>query len=118
MAPGSWVLGNAFTDTTTSNIEQGLLFPYVRALAVYRCPADKSTVRDKGQLPRTRHYAMSDFMNGKNTSGALVDAWVFHKASEITKPTQTGAFVFIHEHAPASIDMSEYTQNHAGSSLI
>jgi len=40
----SWCLGNTRLDTTTSNIEHGLLFPYNRSAAIYHCPADKSTV--------------------------------------------------------------------------
>ena len=54
----SWCLGNARTDTTTSNIEHGSLFPYNRSTAIYHCPADKSTVETasgaKLSQPRTR----------------------------------------------------------------
>ena len=55
----SWVTGNAFTDTTSSNIQRGILFRYLSDGA-YRCPADRSTVRDAGKIPRTRHYDMRD----------------------------------------------------------
>src|SRR5262245_27149100 len=34
----SWVTGNAFIDTTSSNIQRGLLFRYVNADKIYRCP--------------------------------------------------------------------------------
>ena len=40
--PGSWVVGNAQTDTTWSNIMSGVLYRYVNNAAVYLCPADKS----------------------------------------------------------------------------
>jgi hypothetical protein len=33
---GSWVLANAQLDTTTSNIEAGVLFPHVGSASVYR----------------------------------------------------------------------------------
>jgi prepilin-type N-terminal cleavage/methylation domain-containing protein len=43
---GSWVLGNAQTDTTTENIQKGLLFAHTPSALVYRCPSDRSTVTD------------------------------------------------------------------------
>ncbi len=45
--PGSWVLGNAQTETTVSKIQSGVLYSYANSPGVYRCPADKSTVRTK-----------------------------------------------------------------------
>lgn len=61
---GSWVVGNAFLDTTSSNIERGVLFPYTRLANIYRCPADKSRVQDLPTMPwRTRHYAMNEYLN-------------------------------------------------------
>src|SRR5205085_7982047 len=57
--PPSWVAGNAFLDTNGSNIRLGVLFSYYYSDSVYRCPADKATVRNQGKLPRTRHYAMN-----------------------------------------------------------
>jgi prepilin-type processing-associated H-X9-DG protein len=62
--PGSWVVGNAQSDTTTSNIQNGVLFNYTRAAAVYRCPSDRSVVAVTQGLPRTRSYSLSYFMNG------------------------------------------------------
>src|SRR6185503_10135732 len=38
----TWCPGPARYDTTTTNIERGLLFPYTRSAALYHCPADKS----------------------------------------------------------------------------
>ena len=53
---GSWVLGNAASDLTSSNIEHGLLFSYNRATAIYHCPADHSKVTGHKGLSRTRSY--------------------------------------------------------------
>jgi prepilin-type N-terminal cleavage/methylation domain-containing protein/prepilin-type processing-associated H-X9-DG protein len=104
LLPGSWVVGNARTDTSVSNIQTGVLFPYLRSTEVYRCPGDKSTVNDKrGGLPRTRHYSMSCYMNGKSQVTLLVTPpkypydWVVHKATQITCPPPAQTFVFIHE---------------------
>jgi len=94
--PGSWVVGFADRDTTGSNIQTGTLYPYLCSTEVYRCPADKSTVNDeKGGLPRTRHYAISPYMNcDMKRSPDLQRQVVFHKTGDITKPTE--AFVFVH----------------------
>jgi prepilin-type N-terminal cleavage/methylation domain-containing protein/prepilin-type processing-associated H-X9-DG protein len=93
--PGSWVTGDAVTNTTAWNLQQGLLYPYLGAPAMYRCSADKSTVKNLGQLPRTFHYAMHCYMNGKGLAG-LQNQLVFRKTTDIRKPPPERAFVFIH----------------------
>jgi prepilin-type N-terminal cleavage/methylation domain-containing protein/prepilin-type processing-associated H-X9-DG protein len=98
----SWVTGNAFSDTTSSNIQRGLLFRYLSANAIYRCPADRSTVRDAGKLARTRHYGMDLYMNGTGNSatpfgGAVVEL-IFRKQSSFQDPGPAKAFVFIDNH--------------------
>src|SRR5262249_4196822 len=59
---GSWVLGNAQIDQTDDTIKKGVLWNYVRALKTYRCPADKSTVNARHDLPRFRSYAHDIFL--------------------------------------------------------
>jgi prepilin-type N-terminal cleavage/methylation domain-containing protein/prepilin-type processing-associated H-X9-DG protein len=101
--PPSWVTGNAFVETTTSNLQQGLLFAYAGAAGIYRCPADKSTVRNQGKVPRTRHYAMNVYLNAAGDAGAASD-WlpdpgiILRKHSAITDPGPSRAFVFIDNH--------------------
>ena len=34
----SWAVGDAMKDTTTTNLQRGVLFPYLRSVAVFRCP--------------------------------------------------------------------------------
>ena len=97
----SWVTGNAFTDTTSSNIQRGLLFRYVGGDAVYRCPTDRSTVLDARKLPRARHYGLSTYMNGMgNATNTLANTVVrlFRKQSSIQEPGPADAFVFIDNH--------------------
>jgi prepilin-type processing-associated H-X9-DG protein len=60
--PGSWVEGNVDLDATTANIEKGALFPYHRAVAIYRCPADKVITRQK--VLRNRSYMMNSWLEG------------------------------------------------------
>jgi prepilin-type N-terminal cleavage/methylation domain-containing protein len=96
MGASSWLLGNAYTDTTLTNIRNGALFPYNQSAAIYKCPADKSTVRDQGRIPRTRSVAMSMYMNWAPLSFASGYNTCWHKAGAIANPTK--AFVFIDEH--------------------
>ena len=100
--PPSWVTGNAFTDTTIASIQRGVLFPYLNSPATYLCPSDRSTVRDTGKLPRTRHYAMNRYMNGTGDSVSNPDwvaaALIFRKQSSIRAPDPAKAFVFIDKH--------------------
>ncbi len=91
----SWIRGNAYTDTNTANIESAILFPYNRSVYIYKCPSDKSTVRDEGKIPRNRSISMSLYMN------YIIDpdfTGCWHKTSEIKDPAPSKAFVFIDEH--------------------
>jgi prepilin-type N-terminal cleavage/methylation domain-containing protein/prepilin-type processing-associated H-X9-DG protein len=97
--PGSWVVGNTQTDTTTGNLQNGVLFRYTRNTAVYRCPADKSTVRGVPALPRTRSYSLSVWLNGDLTAAGfpLFEAgkWPYIKSkyAQLLTPAQIFAFV-------------------------
>jgi prepilin-type N-terminal cleavage/methylation domain-containing protein/prepilin-type processing-associated H-X9-DG protein len=97
----SWVTGNAFTEMTSSNIQLGILFRYVSADATYRCPSDRSMVRDAGKVPRTRHYGLDIYMNGTGNSAAPPDVpaeLIFRKQSSFQNPGPAKAFVFIDNH--------------------
>jgi prepilin-type processing-associated H-X9-DG protein len=96
MGASSWLLGNAYTDTTLTNIENGALFSYNKSAGIYKCPADRSTVRDQGQIPRTRSVAMSCYMNWLPYRFAFDYEKCWHKTTEILRPSK--AFVFIDEH--------------------
>jgi prepilin-type processing-associated H-X9-DG protein len=60
---GGWVFGNAQHDSTDENLKKGDVWPYVAAAHVYRCPSDRSTVRDKPNLPRFRSYGLEGGIN-------------------------------------------------------
>jgi prepilin-type N-terminal cleavage/methylation domain-containing protein len=103
--PGSWVLGNAQTDTTTSNIVNGSLFKYVKGTGVYRCPGDKSIVKGSGTA-HTRSYSLSVWLNGYtdglSPSYALLSSPAndpLHKTklNQLTQPTPGSTFVFMEE---------------------
>jgi prepilin-type N-terminal cleavage/methylation domain-containing protein/prepilin-type processing-associated H-X9-DG protein len=111
----SWCLGDAKTDTTTSNIQAGLLYPYNMSPGIYHCPSDMSTIVDANGNPlpqaRTRSYNMSQSVDGLGLSidpgsGVPVDVYqpCFMKFSQITNPQPSRLFVFIDENEDTLAD--------------
>jgi len=106
----SWCDGNALVDTTTSNLQAGLLYPYNRSAGIYHCPSDVSTIVDANgnplPQPRIRSYNMSQSVNGLGlvvdpsfNAGQAVDVTqpCFVKFGAITNPTPSKLFVFLDE---------------------
>jgi prepilin-type N-terminal cleavage/methylation domain-containing protein/prepilin-type processing-associated H-X9-DG protein len=93
-----WAYGNAWTDTTPTNIQRGALSPYNRSLGIYRCPADTSTVRDQGTIPRTRSVSMSHFMNFAPDPAAAWYRYGWHSLDQIRNPGPAQALVFVDQH--------------------
>jgi len=98
--PGSWAVGNAQSDTTTSNIQSGVLYYYLNNPGVYRCPADKSTVRGKTAIPRARSYSLDNWLNDDPTAAGYprntLRPYMKTKSAELSKSAQI--FTFIDEH--------------------
>jgi prepilin-type N-terminal cleavage/methylation domain-containing protein len=97
--PGSWVLGNAQLDTAISDIKSGTLFPYVRSLGAYRCPADQSLTTGPQKMLRLRSYSLQNSLNRVIPVGG---PWVdeppyvtYQKLSRIPLPSPSGLQVFI-----------------------
>ncbi len=101
----TWINGNAFTDATTTNIEAGVLFPYNKSARIYKCPADFSTVRDEGKIPRSRSVSMNSYMNDVPLN---TDRTCWHRLSQIRDPSPTKAFIFLDEHEN-SIENARFT---------
>jgi prepilin-type N-terminal cleavage/methylation domain-containing protein/prepilin-type processing-associated H-X9-DG protein len=106
----AWLQGNAWTDTNLTNIRQGLLFPYNKSVGIYKCPADRSTVRDQGRIPRTRSVSMNMYMNVRPVPSDSDYARCWHKLAQIRNPSPTKAMVFIDEHEK-SIQQSAFGIN-------
>jgi prepilin-type N-terminal cleavage/methylation domain-containing protein/prepilin-type processing-associated H-X9-DG protein len=106
----TWCPGVARFDTTTANIEAGLLFPYNRSAAIYHCPGDKSLVETINgvNLPqlRTRSYNMSQSINGLSLEEQfnVIYPPSFQKESEIRDPSPSRLFVFIDVHEDGILD--------------
>ena len=99
--PGSWILGNVLYELTSSNIQQGVLFPYNKSTAIYHCPADKSTVTDHKELPRTRSYSLNWYLGVD--PNVHFDLGIRLRYSEILRPGPSQVYAFLDE-AESTID--------------
>jgi prepilin-type N-terminal cleavage/methylation domain-containing protein/prepilin-type processing-associated H-X9-DG protein len=114
--PQCWLQGNAYTDLNTTNIMSGPLYPFNKCAGIYKCPGDKSTVRDEGQIPRSRSVSMNVYMNWDDTGGSYTK-YCWHKVSSIGAPGPSRAFVFVDEHEN-SISQSGFFVSHPNKLLI
>ena len=95
----TWILGDMSNPTGATNenyIRNGKLFPYNTSVAIYHCPADRSTVQIGGlSLSRARSVSLSGQMGGDT---ALITGYPPNlKESSIRYPPPAKAFVFIDE---------------------
>jgi prepilin-type processing-associated H-X9-DG protein len=67
----------------------------LREVGVYKCPADRSTVRDQGKLPRGRSFSMNAYLNDIPNPA---DRSCWHFLSQIKDPPPVKALVFVDEH--------------------
>jgi prepilin-type N-terminal cleavage/methylation domain-containing protein/prepilin-type processing-associated H-X9-DG protein len=110
----SWCPDHARTDTNTVDLRRGVLFAYDTSVAIYHCPADKSTVETASGQPlpqlRNRSYNMSQSVNGYpeylSNLGVpgISDIPFWKKFSEIRRPIPSKLFVFIDEHPDTLLD--------------
>ena len=110
----SWCPDHARTDTNTTDMRSGALFQYNTSVAIYHCPADKSTVETSdGQptgRPRNRSYNMSQSVNGypeyltSLDQPGLSDIPSWKRFTEIRRPIPSQLFVFIDEHPDTLYD--------------
>ena len=91
----SWCPGNARLDTNGSNIERGILFPYLQSVAVYRCPSDLGTVSlpEGGSVPRSRSYNLSIWLNTRPEALSS-----YTRMSEIHDPVPSECYSFLDVH--------------------
>jgi prepilin-type N-terminal cleavage/methylation domain-containing protein/prepilin-type processing-associated H-X9-DG protein len=102
-AGASWCLGSALYDTTTTNIQNGMLFQYNNNPGIYHCPADLSTIIDQSGNPlpqlRNRSYNMNQSVNGYPGFDIFLDNNIpmFSKFTQIKAPGTSQCMVFIDE---------------------
>jgi len=90
-------------DTTTTNLQRGVLFPYLRSVAVFRCPASKDKVVGSTVL-RTRTYQLDCLLNQSFNGGVppwYPDPWEKRKFSQLITPLPAGVLTFLDAHPVA-----------------
>jgi prepilin-type N-terminal cleavage/methylation domain-containing protein/prepilin-type processing-associated H-X9-DG protein len=108
----SWCPDHPMTDTTTSNLQLGVLFPYNTSVPIYHCPSDRSTVQTPDGVPlpqlRDRSYNMSQSVNGypqyKDPAGILALLPCWDRYTLIHAPSPAQLFVFIDENSDTELD--------------
>ena len=96
----SWVLGNAGLDTDPATLTRGSIYPHVRDVRVYRCPADRSLVLGTSILI-LRTYSLSCFMGGPPRDTTDYNIKPLRQMSQIRNPSKTLTFL---EEDDATID--------------
>ena len=101
--PGGLDYSGSEGNTNTTYLLQGLLGPYLKSAAVYKCPADQSMSFGRTGDPRVRSISMSQMIRSwpSGWSPAPPDAipgWrIYAKSSDMTRPSPAGLWVFIDE---------------------
>ena len=98
----SWVLGNAKLDTSATNIETGVLFPYNTSVAIYHCPSDRSTIASTTSL-RFRSCSMNSWIYGDDPAVTQPVT----RLSQLLRPGPARTFILIDEHE-GSIDNGSF----------
>ncbi len=110
----SWILGNAQTDTTTVNIQNGLLYQYNKSPGIYLCPSDKFVINAPAdplhghptayQAPQTRScsidFALGGFRPNQGETGpsdSYNGVTTLAKFTQILNPGTAQKIVFVDE---------------------
>ena len=89
----SWVVGNlnfsGSTDNTNlANLSEGLLGPYIKNVACYKCPADRSTATFNGATyPRVRSVSMNNWLGPGGGVPYTPGYSQYNRMSDITVPS-------------------------------
>jgi prepilin-type N-terminal cleavage/methylation domain-containing protein len=87
----SWVIGNTELDTNTATITAGSIYPYVRNIQCYRCPANHNLILGTStQMLRT--YSLSGYMSGP-ASNTNYGVQPVTQTSQIRSPSKSLTFV-------------------------
>ncbi len=135
--PYEWVGGwldynnnNRENWDVTANITSSILFPYCgNSAAIFRCPADKSTVNVRGKVtPRVRTMSMLNWVGGRGEGlemGWSGPGWrIYRKYSDMFDPGPANTFVFLDEREDSIndgmfvVDMTGYPNNPSAFHLV
>ncbi len=104
IANQSWIAGDAQTDTSTTNIQQGKLFDYNKQVKIYACPANTRTISQSAgfgktiTVPQTRtcsiEYSMGGFTsNPGDELSRNVGFGSYAKGNKVRDPAEKIVFV-------------------------
>ena len=94
----SWVSGTAWTDPSTTGIQQGALWSYVKNAGSYRCPSDRSVWDYAGtptRCPRPFNVGLNFGLHGgeNGRTGQAYRPEVLITLTEIRQPSGTFTFM-------------------------
>src|SRR5438309_476377 len=107
-------------NTNTLLLAQGLLTPYLKNFAVYKCPADQSKSNGRRGDPRVRSISMSQAfsIDPRDTGHWQSPPWrIYMKTSDITSPLPANVWVIVDENpdsvndAAFAVDMNDKYPN-------
>ena len=97
----SWAHGYVPRDTTSSNLMASVLFPYLRTTAIFRCPADRTSIfsLERGHfIPRTRSYNLNVWLNCELAFGSVTTV------EAASRPSASDVFSYIDTHELDIVD--------------
>jgi prepilin-type N-terminal cleavage/methylation domain-containing protein/prepilin-type processing-associated H-X9-DG protein len=91
----------------TNFVQNGLIYPYVNSMAVYKCPADQTVIKFGSlSIPKPRSISMNCWLSpfpGKDvysiSAFGSTPCRIFLKESDLTTPGPSMTFVLIDENA-------------------
>ncbi len=85
-------------------IKMGLLYPYVNNTAVYKCPADQSSINSFGSIyPHVRSMSMNTWLGDIAPYANTTTVISYYKEADLVRPGAASLWVFIDEN-PISIN--------------
>ncbi len=100
-----WIYGSMDTlpgATDTRLLEVGLIYPYVKTVPIFKCPADRKVAAGRGTpVPTVRSMSMNCWLNPIQIWNS--NSRVFRKQSDIIRPAPSNCWVTIDEN-PFSIN--------------
>jgi prepilin-type processing-associated H-X9-DG protein len=106
--PGGLNYSGSTDNTNTVLLAQGLLAPYLKSFAVYKCPADLSLSRGRKGDPRIRSISMNQMFRTWSDGHSPSPPWrIYGKTSDMLKPAPSNLWITIDEN-PDSINDAAY----------
>jgi prepilin-type N-terminal cleavage/methylation domain-containing protein/prepilin-type processing-associated H-X9-DG protein len=121
--PGRMDSGNGDQPTNTAWIMSGQIYPYIKQVGVYQCPADTSTYVYSSQTVyavngpgnrRVRSMSMNGYLNGQDYSGFASGWTIYTKDTALVHPGAANLWLFMDEN-PHSINDAFLVNNPSNS---